>query len=97
VFKRALKDKLPEDILYRPKQGFSVPLCDWFRGPLKQQVRQALTGSALKETGYFHMEALSNLAEEHISGRRDHARSIWLILVFDAFLRSLKPVAEHHK
>jgi asparagine synthase (glutamine-hydrolysing) len=97
VFKRALKDKLPENILYRPKQGFSVPLCDWFRGPLKQQVRQALNGAALKETGYFDMEALSSLAEEHISGRRDHARSIWQIFVFDAFLRSLKPTAGRHK
>ena len=33
LFKRALKPYLPDDILYRPKQGFSIPLAEWFRGP----------------------------------------------------------------
>ena len=40
VFKKALEPYLPRDVLYRPKMGFAVPLKSWFRGPLRERVRQ---------------------------------------------------------
>ena len=47
ILKRALEDRLPRDVLYRPKQGFAVPLADWFRGPLRSTVKTALSRRAL--------------------------------------------------
>jgi asparagine synthase (glutamine-hydrolysing) len=44
LFKKAMEPHLPNDVLYRPKMGFSVPLARWFRGPLKQRVRDAVLG-----------------------------------------------------
>jgi asparagine synthase (glutamine-hydrolysing) len=46
LLKKAMEPRLPHDILYRPKMGFAVPLARWFRGPLKQRVREAVLGSA---------------------------------------------------
>src|SRR5262249_9749232 len=54
IFKRALESRLPSDVLYRPKQGFAVPLASWFRGPLREQVRRVLLGSLIRETGWFN-------------------------------------------
>lgn len=99
VLKSAMEDRLPSDILYRPKQGFSVPLAAWFRGPLKETMIQTLTGERLAATGYFDMSALQAMAREHASGLRDHSRAIWLVFVFDVFLSGLQDTkqAEEHQ
>lgn len=86
LFKRALEPYLSREILYRPKMGFSVPLARWFRGPLRDRVRQALLGERLAETGWFNPRYLRHLVESHQSGSRDYSAAIWSVLMFDAFL-----------
>ena len=49
-----MEPQLPHDVLYRPKMGFAVPLARWFRGPLKQRVRDAVLGERLAATGWFN-------------------------------------------
>jgi len=88
VFKKSMEPHLPMDVLYRPKMGFSVPLARWFRGPLRQRVRETLLGDRLAETGWFNAAAIRQLVEQHESGARDHSTPIWTILMFDAFLRN---------
>ncbi len=87
VFKQALERHLPRDILYRPKQGFAVPIAKWFRGPLRERVRGAVLGPQLAGSGWFDMGYLTRLVDEHQSGRRDHATALWTLLMFEAFLR----------
>ncbi|NML60344.1 amidotransferase 1, exosortase A system-associated [Massilia sp. RP-1-19] len=87
IFKKSLEPYLPEEILYRKKMGFSVPLAAWFRGPLRERVRTSLLGPALADTGIFNREYLSELVEQHQSGRRDYSAPIWTVLMFEAFLR----------
>jgi len=87
IFKKSLEAYLPHDILYRRKQGFAVPLAQWFRGPLRSRVREALLGKNLAETGIFNPRYLSEMVEQHESGRRDYSAPIWSLLMFDAFLR----------
>src|SRR5262245_59322307 len=53
IFKKSLRDLVPQGILYRSKMGFAVPLASWFRGPLRERVRNALTGPTLREAGMF--------------------------------------------
>src|SRR5512133_102619 len=80
---------LPADVLYRTKMGFSVPLARWFRGPLKQRVRDAVLGERLAATGWFNSVYLQHLAEAHQSGNRDYSASLWTLLMFEAFLRQV--------
>jgi asparagine synthase (glutamine-hydrolysing) len=86
-FKKALEPTLPLDVLYRPKMGFAVPLARWFRGPLKQRVRDAVLGERLHDTGWFERPALQKLVDEHQAGSRDHSAPLWSLLMFEAFLR----------
>ncbi|SFB75072.1 XrtA/PEP-CTERM system amidotransferase [Massilia yuzhufengensis] len=87
IFKKSMERHLPHDILYRKKQGFAVPLAAWFRGPLRQRVRDSLLGRDLAETGIFNVAFLRELVEQHESGRRDYSAPIWTVLMFEAFLR----------
>ena len=92
LMKRAMEPYLPRDILYRPKMGFVTPISAWFRGPLAGEARAMGTRSALVRTGWFDGEALSLIAEEHITGRRDHGRLIWQMLMLDKAVGRLFPV-----
>ncbi len=87
VFKKALEPMVPESILYRPKMGFSVPLAEWFRGPLKQRLRDSLLGPVLADTGMFDMEYIKWLVDQHQSGMRDFSTLLWSLLMFEAFCR----------
>ncbi len=89
VFKKALEPLVPNDVLYRTKMGFSVPLAKWFRGPLYATVRDRLAGPALAETGMFDTTCVARLVEEHRSGRFDHATVLWSLLMFESFLRQV--------
>ena len=86
-FKKALEPSLPNDVLYRPKMGFSVPLARWFRGPLKARVRSALLEGPMLDSGLFDPAVMRQLVEQHESGRQDHSTPLWTMLMFDAFLR----------
>ena len=87
LFKKALEPLLPDDVLYRPKMGFAVPLARWFRGPLKQRVREVMLGETLAQTGIFNRDYLEHLVDAHQSGAKDYSASLWTVMMFEAFLR----------
>ena len=87
ILKKSLEDQLPHEVLYRDKMGFGVPLEGWFRGPLKERVREAIAGQA--DTGLFNTDHLLKLVDEHQSGRREHSATLWSILMFDAFYKKV--------
>ncbi|MFY9514105.1 MAG: XrtA/PEP-CTERM system amidotransferase [Rubrivivax sp.] len=86
--KKALESRLPDDVLYRPKMGFSVPLARWFRGPLRERVRSSLLQGPMIEQGWLQGAVVRRLVDEHQSGQRDHSTPLWSLLMFDAFLRN---------
>jgi asparagine synthase (glutamine-hydrolysing) len=89
IFKKSMEAYLPQDVLYRPKMGFSVPLARWFRGPLKQRLRDAVLGERLAATGWFNPDYLRHLVDAHQSGTRDYSAPLWTLLMFEAFLRQV--------
>ncbi|MBP8276958.1 MAG: amidotransferase 1, exosortase A system-associated [Propionivibrio sp.] len=89
LLKKTMEPMLPDDVLYRPKMGFSVPLARWFRGPLKERVREAMLGERLADTGWFNRSYLEHLVNAHQSGARDYSASLWTLLMFEAFLRNV--------
>jgi len=88
LLKKAMEQYLPSEIMYRPKMGFSVPLARWFRGPLKQRVRDAVLGPRLADSGWFNAGYLRHLVDAHQSGAHDYSAPLWSLLMFDAFLRN---------
>jgi asparagine synthase (glutamine-hydrolysing) len=89
LLKKAMEPRLPNDVLYRPKMGFSVPLARWFRGPLKQRVRDAVLGERLLGTGWFDRKYLEHLVTAHQSGASDYSAPLWTLLMYEAFLRNV--------
>ena len=89
MLKKALEPMLPTDVLYRPKMGFAVPLARWFRGPLKQRVRDAVLGDRLAATGWFNRDYLQHLVDAHQNESRDYSAPLWALLMFEAFLRNV--------
>ncbi len=89
IFKKSLESYLPDDILYRDKMGFAVPLANWFRGPLRKRVYEALMGPTLANTGIFNQSFLKEMLDQHQSERRDYSAPLWTLLMFESFLRNL--------
>jgi len=87
LFKRALEPMLPREVLYRPKQGFAVPIERWFRDELAEEVRATLLGGRLAGCGYFEPRFLARVVREHQAGIRNFTPLIWSLIMFDAFLR----------
>jgi asparagine synthase (glutamine-hydrolysing) len=89
IFKRAMEAHLPREVLYRPKMGFAVPLASWFRGPLRERVRQSVLGPVLADSGLFNRAYLQHLVERHQAGVSDYSSVIWALLMFEAFQRQV--------
>lgn len=83
LIKNTMERYLPQDILYRPKQGFVTPISDWFRGPLAAEARGIVSGAGLARTGWFDNMVLSGIIEDHISGKSDHGRILWQLMMLD--------------
>ena len=89
LMKQAMRRYLPDDILFRPKQGFVTPIAQWFRGPLAGEARAISQSSALARTGWFDPRALAGIADAHVSGISDHGRLLWQLLMLDRSLSRL--------
>ena len=87
LLKKAMEPYLSRDVLYRPKMGFAVPLTRWFRGPLRERIREVILGSTLAGTGYFDSNVLRRMLEAHENGSRDYSSPLWSLLMFEAFMR----------
>ncbi len=90
LLKHTMERYLPDDILYRQKQGFVLPIAQWLRGPLAGQARAIGSSARLGRSGWFDTKRLSQIAEAHISGRSDHSRLLWQLIMLDKSLAQLK-------
>ncbi len=87
ILKKAMEPHLPHDVLYRKKMGFRVPLSDWFRGPLKQKLRDALLSDQMKSSGLFNMKTIEKWLDDHQSGRKEYSAPLWTLLMFSSFYK----------
>jgi asparagine synthase (glutamine-hydrolysing) len=83
LLKHTMRRFLPDDILYRPKQGFVTPIAQWFRGPLAQTARDICASATLAQTGWFDTRRLTGLVDEHLSGMADNSRTLWQLLMLE--------------
>ena len=88
ILKKALEPLLPAEILYRPKQGFSIPLADWFRGSLGADFTRSFE-SGDDAGDFINFRAVQKMLAEHQSGFSDHSRMLWLVWMFVGFMRDV--------
>jgi len=81
-FLKRIADKyLPRQIVHRTKRGFTVPVSSWIRN--SDLIKEFLTGRRYYEGGPVNYERTQQLFNEHISRKRDNARELWLIFVYN--------------
>ena len=87
VFKQAVCDLVPAEILNRPKQGFGVPIDQWINQQLRARVRETLTEPRTRQRGYVEPRYVNILLDEHERGRRDHATELWTLFMLELWHR----------
>lgn len=81
-----LKKYIPEKLTKRKKMGFSVPLHEWLRGPLREWGEELLDINRLKKEGYFNEYIVERKWKEHLSGNANNITFLWPVLMFQAWL-----------
>ena len=87
LLKRAFADLLPPENVKRRKMGFGVPVGQWFRGPLRDLLRDALLSPRSLERGYFRESEVRRLVDEHLERRADHSFQLWNLLMLELWHR----------
>ena len=87
ILKHFAQTRVPPEVINRRKRGFDMPIADWLRGPLRGELRRAVLGERLADSGFFDPAVLQRLVDDHQGGRSNHARPLWALLMFEAFLR----------
>ncbi len=87
IFKKAMEGIVPNEILYREKQGFGVPINEWINVQLKDRIHSTLSDSKTLQRGYFDAKYIKTLLDEHHQGRRDHSYSLWILLMLELWFR----------
>lgn len=87
LFKRAIAELVPAEIINRPKQGFGVPIQHWIRQQLRERIRDTLNDQRTLARGYVTRAHVETLLDEHERGRRDHAMALWSLLMLELWHR----------
>jgi asparagine synthase (glutamine-hydrolysing) len=87
IFKQAVRDLVPAEIIDRPKKGFSVPLELWFRKELRELAGDLLLDDRAAGRGYFKPRAVQRLLEEHWRGAGEWHNQLWSLLMLESWHR----------
>ena len=88
ILTETFRDLLPASIQTRPKMGFGVPIDHWFRNELKDLLHDTLLDDTARNRGYFNMETVQRLIDEHHTEKFDHAYRLWNLLIFEQWCRT---------
>jgi asparagine synthase (glutamine-hydrolysing) len=83
LLREAMRTLLPEELVEKPKQGFSPPDQSWYRGPTMDYIREILLDTRSLNRGYFQPEYVRRVLAEHLEGRVNHRLLIWSLLSFE--------------
>jgi asparagine synthase (glutamine-hydrolysing) len=83
VLKQAMRGLLPERILMRRKEGFSIPMKNWLRHELQPLMRQLLAPERVAARGWFEPAEVTRLMDDHVAGRENHAHTLFPLMVFE--------------
>ncbi len=87
LVKRHLESRVPRSVIYRPKQGFEIPLAAWFRGELRAMAEDLLLSPRSLGRGYLDPARVRDLWRQHQGRVRDHSAQLWALMVLELWQR----------
>lgn len=87
ILKRVAAQLVPRDCIYRPKEGFSIPIKHWLNGQFKPLLDDLLNESSIRRDGLFHWPVIERLKSEHHQGTHNHSHLLWALIVFHDWKR----------
>ena len=93
IIKKALADRLPREVLFSRKQGFSVPMAAWLRQELRPVVNEYLNPTVIRNQGIFDEEYVGRIVAAHDAMEVDYSRNIWGLLMFMLWHQNYSKVA----
>ena len=87
LLKKVAARLVPREVIYRRKMGFGVPIGKWFRGEMRDFVRDSLTSPTALGRGIVRRESVERYVNEHINGERDHSSQLWTLLMLELWFR----------
>ena len=87
LLKKVAARLVPRDVIYRRKMGFGVPIGNWFRGEMKDFVRDLLLSDKCLGRGLFNPQTVTRYVEEHVSAKFDHTYQVWTLLMLELWFR----------
>ena len=82
ALKRVAARRVPRECIYRPKEGFSIPIKNWLKEEFRQMMMEQLSAAKLQRDGLFQSDVVATLQQEHLSNRANHSHILWTLLVF---------------
>jgi len=87
LIKQLLKDKIPNEIIDKPKLGLNPPMGIWLKGDLKEFMDIYLSAESIKKRGLFNYDYIQRVIYEHNSNKRDRSLYIWALIVLEEWFR----------
>jgi asparagine synthase (glutamine-hydrolysing) len=88
LLRKVLYRYVPKELIERPKMGFTIPLGQWLRGPLKDWAQDLIEPDYLKKSGYFRSDEVLQMWDEHLKRRTNWGHQLWNILMFQSWLET---------
>jgi asparagine synthase (glutamine-hydrolysing) len=93
ILRRAMAGRLPQAVLNKPKEGFSIPLKHWLRTQLRPLMADLLSAETVSRRGYFSPTCVTRWVKEHVEGRVNHSHRLWALMVFELWHRQVYDAA----
>ena len=87
IFRRAMRELLPEEILRQPKAGFAAPVDYWLAHDLREMVDDLLSETNIRQRGLFRPKSVRRFVDEHRAGSEDWSMQIWQFLTLEHWMR----------
>ena len=85
ILKRLMRDRLPAAVLAKKKTGLSIPLAEWFRGPLRDWFAARVLRDDVFIAEWLQLDAVRRCWADHQSGSRDYNRFLWSLVVLESW------------
>lgn len=87
LLKKVAAKQVPRDCVYRPKEGFSIPIKHWLGGRFRPLMDDLLEPGRLDREGIFESRTVERLKAEHLEGKANHSHLLWAMMIFQAWRR----------